>query len=195
LIVLQAVFLKSPILISTLIKLTLAVIDTAKVSVSFTLTFSPVQGLGAHCIVVDPWFIVARDPENAKLIRTAREVNTHKALWVIDQIKIAVADACVSTSRKPKIARLGLAFKPDIDDLRESPAAQIASELLFQGCDVVAVELNIESHDDFELVGLEEALEVADVLVVLVKHRQFGDGVVKDRLLECGALDFCGVLG
>jgi UDP-N-acetyl-D-mannosaminuronic acid dehydrogenase len=88
-----------------------------------------------------------------------------------------------------------LAFKPDIDDLRESPAVLIASELLSQGYDVVAVEPNIESHDEFVLMGLEEAIEVADVLVVLVKHRQFGVGVVKERLGVSGALDFCGVLG
>jgi UDP-N-acetyl-D-mannosaminuronic acid dehydrogenase len=109
--------------------------------------------------------------------------------------QIAVTDVCVSTGRKPKIACLGLAFKHDIDDLRESPAVLIASELLSQGYDVVAVEPNIELHDEFVLMGLEEAIEVADVLVVLVKHRQFGDGVVKEKLLKCGALDFCGVLG
>jgi UDP-N-acetyl-D-mannosaminuronic acid dehydrogenase len=88
-----------------------------------------------------------------------------------------------------------LAFKPDIDDLRESPAVLIALELLSQGYDVVALEPNIESHDEFVLMGLDEALEAADVLVVLVKHRQFGVEVVKERLLKCGALDFCGVLG
>jgi len=155
----------------------------------------PGAGVGGHCIVVDSWFIVARDAENAKLILTVREVNTHTALWAIDQIKIAVADAHVSTGRKPKVACLGLASKPDIDDLRESPAVQIASELLTQGYDVVAVEPNIESHDEFVLMGLDEAIEVADVLVVLVKHRQFGDEVVKEGLRARGALDFCGVLG
>ena len=144
---------------------------------------------------MSPWFIVARDPENAQLIRTAREVNNRKTLWVIDQIKIAVADAYVSSGRKPKIACLGLAFKPDIDDLRESPAVHIAEALLAQGYDVVAVEPNIESHDSFVVLSLEKALEVADVLVVLVKHRQFSEAGVKDRLIENGALDFCGVLG
>lgn len=155
----------------------------------------PGAGVGGHCIAVDPWFIVARDPENAQLIRTAREVNNRKTLWVIDQIKIAVADAYVSSGRKPKIACLGLAFKPDIDDLRESPAVHIAEALLAQGYDVVAVEPNIESHDSFVVLSLEKALEVADVLVVLVKHRQFSEAGVKDRLIENGALDFCGVLG
>lgn len=154
----------------------------------------PGAGVGGHCIAVDPWFIVARDPENARLIRTAREVNNHKTVWAIDQIKIAVADASASTGRKPKVACMGLAFKPDIDDLRESPAVHIADALLSQGYDVVAVEPNIESHDRFPLVTLEDALKTADVLAVLVKHRSFLDAATKMALGERGALDFCGVL-
>lgn len=154
----------------------------------------PGAGVGGHCIAVDPWFIVARDPENARLIRTAREVNNNKTVWAIDQIKIAVADASARTGRKPKVACMGLAFKPDIDDLRESPAVHIADTLLSQGYDVVAVEPNIESHDRFTLLTLEDALKAADVLAVLVKHRGFLDASVKASLVELGALDFCGVL-
>jgi len=154
----------------------------------------PGAGVGGHCIAVDPWFIVARDPENAKLIRTAREVNNHKTVWAIDQIKIAVADASARTGRKPKVACLGLAFKPDIDDLRESPAVHIAEALLSEGYDVVAVEPNIESHDRFTLVTLDDALKTADVFAVLVKHRGFLDISAKTALGERGALDFCGVL-
>lgn len=154
----------------------------------------PGAGVGGHCIAVDPWFIVARDPESARLIRTAREVNNHKTVWAIDQIKTAVADASARTGRKPTIACLGLAFKPDIDDLRESPAVHIADSLLIQGYDVVAVEPNIESHDRFTLVTLENALKTADILVVLVKHRGFLDSSVKAALVELGAMDFCGVL-
>ena len=155
----------------------------------------PGAGVGGHCIAVDPWFIVAGDPETARIIRTAREVNNHKTEWAIDQIKIAVADASTRTGRKPKVACLGLAFKPDIDDLRESPAVHIASELLSQGYDVVAVEPNIEAHDKFALVSLDNAMATADVFVVLVKHRGFLDGSVKTALGERGAVDFCGVLG
>jgi UDP-N-acetyl-D-mannosaminuronic acid dehydrogenase len=154
----------------------------------------PGAGVGGHCIAVDPWFIVARDPENARLIRTAREVNNQKTVWVIDQIKIAVADASACTGRKAKVACLGLAFKPDIDDLRESPALNIAEALLSQNYDVVAVEPNIESHDRFPLVTLEDALKNADVIAVLVKHREFLDDAVKVELKNRGALDFCGVI-
>jgi UDP-N-acetyl-D-mannosaminuronic acid dehydrogenase len=153
----------------------------------------PGAGVGGHCIAVDPWFIVARDPGNAQLIRTAREVNNHKTVWAIDQIKIAVADASARTGRKPKVACLGLAFKPDIDDLRESPALHIAAALNAQGYDVVAVEPNIKSHEQFKLASLEEALESADVFAVLVKHRQFLAPLAKQKLVELKALDFCGI--
>lgn len=153
----------------------------------------PGAGVGGHCIAVDPWFIVAGDPENARIIRTAREVNNFKTEWAIDQIKIAVADASARTGRKPKIACLGLAFKPDIDDLRQSPAVHIANELLSKGYDVVAVEPNIEAHDKFALVSLEEALKTADVIAVLVKHRAFLDDAVRATLRQRSAVDFCGV--
>lgn len=155
----------------------------------------PGAGVGGHCIAVDPWFIVARDPDNSRLIRSAREVNNFKAAWVIDQIKIAAADAFDRKGRKLSVACLGLAFKPDIDDLRESPAVHIAEALVSQGYDVLAVEPNIEKHDRFMLLSLEDALQKADVIAVLVKHRQFADGEVRKQLLVAKALDFCGVFG
>ncbi len=154
----------------------------------------PGPGVGGHCIAVDPWFIVARNVENSQLIRTAREVNNYKTIWAIDQIKVAVADVSVRTGRKPKVACLGLAFKPDIDDLRESPALQIAETLLAQGYDVVVVEPNIDSHEYFTLLTLEDALESADVFAVLVKHRGFLDESVRMTIGERSVLDFCGAL-
>jgi UDP-N-acetyl-D-mannosaminuronic acid dehydrogenase len=154
----------------------------------------PGAGVGGHCIAVDPWFIVACDPENARLIRLAREVNNFKTAWTIDQIKIASADASARVDRKPRVACLGLAFKPDIDDLRESPAVHIAETLISQGYDVIAVEPNIEKHDKFSLSSLEEALNSADVIAVLVKHRQFANASVRKQLEIANALDFCGVL-
>ncbi|MBE0613514.1 MAG: UDP-N-acetyl-D-mannosamine dehydrogenase [Burkholderiales bacterium] len=153
----------------------------------------PGAGVGGHCIAVDPWFIVARDPKNARLIRTAREVNNFKTEWVIDQIKIAMDAALTRTGRKPRVACLGLAFKPDIDDLRESPALHIALRLQMQGYDVVAVEPNISSHNELSLVDLEEALAISDVAALLVKHKQFVEPSVKEKLHASGAMDFCGV--
>jgi UDP-N-acetyl-D-mannosaminuronic acid dehydrogenase len=153
----------------------------------------PGTGVGGHCIAVDPWFIVARNVENAKLIRTAREVNNHKTDWVIEKIKIAAADATAKSGKKPTIACFGLAFKPDIDDLRESPALHVTLALKEQGYDVIAVEPNIDTHDSLTLVGLVHALERADVIALLVKHQQFIAPGIQQQLGSKGALDFCGV--
>jgi UDP-N-acetyl-D-mannosaminuronic acid dehydrogenase len=121
-------------------------------------------------------------------------VNNHKTVWVIDKIKLAAADANALTGRKPTIACMGLAFKPDIDDLRESPALHVAEALKAQGYRVVAVDPNIESHAGITLLSTEQALRQADVLAVLVKHRQFLAESVQGRLRAAGALDFCGAL-
>lgn len=154
----------------------------------------PGTGVGGHCIAVDPWFIVARDEANARLIRTAREVNNHKTHWVIEQIKLAAADANALSGKKPRIACLGLTFKPDIDDLRESPALEVAEALVAQGYDVVVVEPNISLHADFLLLSLDDAMNDCDVIAVLVKHREFLRADARQRLAQVGALDFCGAL-
>ena len=143
----------------------------------------PGAGVGGHCIAVDPWFIVDTSPAEARIIRTARVVNDHKPEWVLEKVKAAIADAL---SRKPgstmadiKVACLGLAFKPDIDDLRESPALEITQNIAQLGCQVLAVEPNIEeistklSHPNLKLSALEDALSQADVVCVLVKHKLF----------------------
>lgn len=154
----------------------------------------PGAGVGGHCIAVDPWFIVARNIEHAKLIRTAREVNNHKTDWVIEKIKTVAENTVPISGNKPTIACLGLAFKPDIDDLRESPALHIAQALKSQEYDVIAVEPNIQSHDSFAVVDLEQALERADVIAVLVKHSQFMNPDIRQRLVSKSVLDFCGAL-
>lgn len=142
----------------------------------------PGAGVGGHCIAVDPWFIVAQTPEQARLIRTAREVNDSKPHWVIEQVKKALADAVTERNCKASevtIACLGLAFKPDIDDLRESPAVSITSDLAgWHVGNTLVVEPNIEQlptqlAQKVRLVTLEQALIVADILVLLVDHKQF----------------------
>jgi UDP-N-acetyl-D-mannosaminuronic acid dehydrogenase len=154
----------------------------------------PGVGVGGHCIAVDPWFIVARDQENARLIKLSREINNAKTDWVVGQIKIAVADAAAKLNRKPKIACLGLAFKPDIGDLRESPALTVAASLHGGGQDVVAVEPNVKKHDTLTLVDLEAALASADIFVLLVRHRQFLERGVRSRLQAANTLDMVGAL-
>lgn len=136
---------------------------------------NPGPGVGGHCIAVDPWFIVNSCPDEAKMIAMAREVNDGKPLWVIDQVKQAADEF-----KKPVIACLGLAFKADIDDLRESPALDITTQLANENVgQVIAVEPNISSLPEnlvkagVEFMDLERALELANVVVVLVDHKQF----------------------
>jgi UDP-N-acetyl-D-mannosaminuronic acid dehydrogenase len=140
----------------------------------------PGCGVGGHCIAVDPWFIVDKTPEQARLIRTAREVNDGKPGWVVEKV-CEQAAKLVAAGRKEgdlTIALLGLAFKPDIDDLRESPAVNVAKKVRDSlKAKLLVVEPNIESlpHglDDMMLVALEEGLKKADVVVVLVAHSSF----------------------
>lgn len=137
---------------------------------------NPGPGVGGHCIAVDPWFIVSKTPEQAKIINMARNINDDKPEWVKQQVRIAVAKC---SNKDFSIACLGLAFKPDIDDLRESPSLHITKDLAkeFPG-NVVTVEPNISSlpksldDTDVSLVSLEEALK-SDVIVLLVDHKEF----------------------
>ncbi len=148
----------------------------------------PGAGVGGHCIAVDPWFIVHAGGEDAKMIRTAREVNTYKTEWAIEKIKNEALKFENEHGRKAKVACMGLAFKPDIDDLRESPALYITRRLIADGLDVLAVEPNIEDFTEFDIVEYKEALEQADVVTFLVAHKEFKQVAVITEL------DFCGVL-
>ena len=162
----------------------------------------PGAGVGGHCIAVDPWFIVSKTPEEARIIRTAREVNDHKPEWVLEQIKGAILSVLAESPEKKmtdvSVACLGLAFKPDIDDLRESPAVVITQNVAMLGCQVLAVEPNIEAlpgkicKANLKLGTLPEAL-TCDVICVLVKHSPFIDAV--DYVRKHGKLiDTVGLL-
>lgn len=147
----------------------------------------PGAGVGGHCIAVDPWFIVHAGGETAKMIKTAREVNTYKTEWAIEKIKNAAFKFESQNGRKAKIACMGLAFKPDIDDLRESPALYIARRLKAEGLEIFAVEPNIKSHKEFEIVNYKEAIKKADIVTFLVAHKEFRNLDIKTNL------DFCGI--
>ena len=150
----------------------------------------PGVGVGGHCIAVDPWFIVHKGGDDAKIIRTAREVNNYKTEWAIEKVKNAALIFEKENGRTAKVACMGLAFKPDIDDLRESPALLVARRLQADGLNVLAVEPNIKSHSDFEIVQDSTAIEDADIVVYLVAHKQF-KGI---RIFGKEVIDFCGVL-
>ncbi|KPV91529.1 UDP-N-acetyl-D-glucosamine 6-dehydrogenase [Pseudoalteromonas sp. P1-30] len=156
----------------------------------------PGPGVGGHCIAVDPWFIVSKTPDEAKLISTARQVNDAKPQWVIDKVKVAISDFLQAnpskTAKDVVIACYGLAFKPDIDDLRESPALTITQKIKsFHRGTVKAVEPNIDSThvDSIECTNINDAVEYADIHVVLVKHKEFYN--LKNNEYT---LDFVGLL-
>lgn len=142
----------------------------------------PGAGVGGHCIAVDPYFLISQDRENTRLIQTARQVNDHKAEWILDKIKLAVADCATKTDRKLSeitTACFGLAFKANVGDLRESPALEITQKLAdWHRGKVLAVEPHITQLPDVlcgkvELVSLTTALQQADILVLLVDHQSF----------------------
>lgn len=148
----------------------------------------PGPGVGGHCIAVDPWFIVSGNPEDSKLIQLARHINDGKPGWVIDK----VAEKA-KRFKRPVIACLGLSYKPDIDDLRESPALSIAHRIeALQVGRVIVCEPNVQQVQGLELVSLEEVLEQADIVVGLVGHKQFMR-MPANRLSEKIVFDTCGI--
>ena len=142
----------------------------------------PGPGVGGHCIAVDPWFIVDAAPDSSRLIRSAREINDAKPGWVIQQVKALAFDVLRATGRAPTIAALGLSFKPNIDDLRESPALQITRQISqeFPESSVLAVEPHVDSLPqtlsalpNIRLAQAQEAIAAADIIVLLVDHDVF----------------------
>ncbi len=161
----------------------------------------PGPGVGGHCIAVDPWFIVAQNPQQARLIRTAREVNDGKPHWVVNQVKAAVADSLAESGKRAnelKIACFGLAFKPNIDDLRESPAMEIAEMIAsWHSGETLVVEPNIHQlpkklAGHCQLASLDVALQQADVLVMLVDHNEF-KAVAGEKIQQHWVVDTKGV--
>ncbi len=149
----------------------------------------PGCGVGGHCIAVDPWFIAAAAPDCTPLIQTARRVNDGKSDWVIEQVQRRAAALQDHLGRPARIGCLGLAFKPDVDDLRESPALHITTELLVAGLDVLACEPNLQDHSTIKLHTLDRVLAEADLLVFLVAHTPFKGLALTDR----SVFDLCGV--
>lgn len=149
----------------------------------------PGCGVGGHCIAVDPWFIVSKTPEEAKIIKEAREINNFKSLWCVEKIKSEAYKFKAENGRSARVVCMGLAFKPDIDDLRESPALKIFNELCHTDINIAAVEPNIREYQDIKLLDVNNVAENADIIVFLVAHKEFKTLNTKDITV----LDFCGV--
>ena len=154
----------------------------------------PGCGVGGHCIAVDPYFISSAFPNEAKIIAQARSINNYKSEWCVEKAKNAILSFQLKNCKKPQVALMGLAFKPNIDDLRESPAMKIAKRLFTEMHDVKfnIVEPNISSHPDFDIVDFQTAFEQSDIVVYLTAHKQFFmlPQEANDKLI----LDFCGVI-
>lgn len=152
----------------------------------------PGCGVGGHCIAVDPYFITAEFPEQARIIAQAREINNYKSQWCAERVKNAMLRFEIDNRRKPVVAMMGLAFKPNIDDLRESPAKRITTEVLQSknNADFLVVEPNIAEHKVFKLTPYKEAYEKADIVVFLTAHDEFKQLEWRDDKV---ILDFCGI--
>lgn len=152
----------------------------------------PGCGVGGHCIAVDPYFITAAFPQESRLIADARNINNYKADYCAEKVKNAILEFKLNNHRVPRVAMMGLAFKPDIDDLRESPAKYITKSVV-NGCvdaEIMVVEPNIKEHSEFELTDCNVAYEKADIVVFLTAHTQFKSLSYRDDKV---ILDFCGI--
>lgn len=147
----------------------------------------PGPGVGGHCIAVDPWFLISAFSKETKIIRDAREVNLYKSEWVLEQIREKTVKF---DKNKLAIACMGITYKPDIDDLRESPALRITISLVEEGYRVYVAEPNIEKYNGLEFLPYDEAVAKADIIVFLVAHREFRKlMIVSGKVI----LDFCGI--
>ena len=151
----------------------------------------PGSGVGGHCIAVDPYFITADFPMEAQLIAKSREINNYKAFWCAQKTKRAIEEFTLKKGRKPRVALMGLAFKPNIDDLRESPAKYIATKVMEgEDADFMIVEPNVENHNVFKFIDYQIAYQQADIVAFLVAHDPFKTLVYdKNKVI----LDFCGI--
>ena len=155
---------------------------------------NPGSGVGGHCIAVDPYFIVSDYPLESQLISTARQVNNYKTFWCSEKIARVKLDFEIANGRKPKVALMGLAFKPNIDDLRESPANYIVQRVLTHSNNEThyIAEPNIKEHQLYKLTNYQEAYENADIIAYLVAHDEFKTLSVNNSSKII--LDFCGVV-
>ncbi len=152
----------------------------------------PGSGVGGHCIAVDPYFITSDFPMESKIISTAREINNYKSFWCAEKVQNEILRFELEHHRKPTVAMMGLAFKPNIDDLRESPSKYIVTKVMQSNsnADILIVEPNVAEHPVFKLTDYREAYEQADIVVFLTAHDPFKTLAWRDDKV---ILDFCGI--
>jgi UDP-N-acetyl-D-mannosaminuronic acid dehydrogenase len=143
---------------------------------------NPSSGVGGHCIAVDPWFLVSLDRRNSKIIKKAREVNLNKTEWVYKQIEAEADKMFKKVGRPAKIAVLGLTYKPNVDDVRESPSLHIAAKLISKGYKVYPVDPKLKKIDGITLYNLDESIDESDIVVILVRHDEFSNLKVENKI-------------
>ena len=150
---------------------------------------TPGAGVGGHCLAVDPWFIVEKFPKEANVIRESREINDFKPEYIANKV-----DGILNYNKGMTIGVLGLAYKPDIDDLRESPAVEIAKILKNKGYNVIACEPNVkkEEVDGIVLYSLDKTIEKSDYLILAQGHKDFKENI--NKLKEKNIYDCLGLL-
>ncbi len=151
---------------------------------------NPGCGVGGHCIAVDPWFIVSENKEESRLIYASREVNDKKTEWVIEKIINLVNDMNLESSNKPKLCCLGITFKANVDDCRNSPALKIAKGLISKNFDVVCCDPNVKEIKSLIISSLENCLETCDLFICLVAHNEFKEINFENKKV----IDFCGLI-
>lgn len=152
----------------------------------------PGCGVGGHCIAVDPYFLTSEFPMESQLIAKAREINNYKSFWCAERVQNEILKFELEKGRKPTVAFMGLAFKPNIDDLRESPAQFIVSKVMENSgnANMLVVEPNVKEHRMFKLTEYRKAFDEADIIVYLVAHNEFK---TLPRDADKIFLDFCGI--
>lgn len=152
----------------------------------------PGCGVGGHCIAVDPYFIISDYPAESRIITTAREINNYKSMWCAEKVRNAILEFELKNNRKPLVAMMGLAFKPNIDDLRESPSSHIVGKVMqiCNGANILVVEPNVKEHNVYKLTPCEEAYKKSDIIVMLTAHDKFKTLPYDESKV---ILDFCGI--
>jgi UDP-N-acetyl-D-mannosaminuronic acid dehydrogenase len=155
----------------------------------------PGPGVGGHCIAVDPWFIVSRHKEDAKLIQVARQVNENKKKWVVTKIQERINNFRNTFKKEPICACYGLSYKPNIEDCRESPALDIVRELMKVNNNIIAIDPYVLEQDNIQIRDIEYAQTTADIHIYLVKHKDFEEIDFSNMSKDSELLDYCKILG
>ena len=150
---------------------------------------NPGTGVGGHCIAVDPYFIISGYPNESKIIKYSRDINNQKPLWCLNKIEETISEYFVRNNEYPNVALMGLTFKPDVDDIRESPSLLIAKKMINHKKinSLFLVDPNLKTSKDLDITEIETAIKKSQIIVFLVAHKEFNKLRLTDKII----LNFC----